>query len=143
MDATAAKDLVTRYYAAFNARDYDAYDQIFAPGAVVEAPGGLTATGPEGHKMFDGIWIGAFPDCRIESRLCVSDGRTVMSENRFTGTHDGDLPLPAGPLPPSGRRFDAKYVGVFEIEDGRVVRQRLHFDQVELLTQLGAVASTP
>jgi len=63
----------------------------------------------------------------------------MSSENRFSGTHTAPLQTPAGEIAPTGRRVDAPYVTVFDIEEGKLKVQRIYYDQLELQVQLGLV----
>ena len=40
-------------------------------------------------------------------------------------------------IPATGRSLSVPYADVFEVEGDRITSDRLYFDQVELLTQLG------
>jgi predicted ester cyclase len=46
-----------------------------------------------------------------------------------------------GDISPTGRRVQAEYINVITVERGRVVRQRLILDRLDLLDQLGLVPS--
>jgi ketosteroid isomerase-like protein len=137
--------LVTSYYEAINAARWDGYDAIFTPDAALAAPGDVTGTGPEAMQAFDRIWKEGFSDFTITPVHQLSDGGRVISENRVYGTHDGVLRLPTGALEPTGRKIDDRYVGVFEIADGRISAQRIYFDRMGVAERLGllpaAVAS--
>ena len=54
------------------------------------------------------------------------------------GTHTGIWRSPNGAeVPPTGKKLDFPFVGVFRVENGKISSIRLHYDQVEVLTQLG------
>jgi predicted ester cyclase len=69
------------------------------------------------------------------------DGATVIEEGTFAGIHRGVLRTPMGDIPPTGRRVQAEYINVITVERGRVARQRLILDRLDLLDQLGLVPS--
>jgi ketosteroid isomerase-like protein len=131
--------VIDRYYAAFNARDYAAYDDLFTADAVLEAPGGVTGTGPEAMRALDSGLIAAFSDFTITTLVRYAVGEQVASENIAEGVHDGPFTTPAGDLPPSGNQVGGKYVGVFELRDGRISAQRLYYDRLALVEQMTGV----
>jgi steroid delta-isomerase-like uncharacterized protein len=143
MDSASSIDLVQRYYEAINARDTDAYDELFdadvelvAPG--VEGDGFLRMRGVAAVRGFDQVFTSAMPDMLIEPIATVADEEgNVLSRNRVTGTHTETMHGPGGDLPPSGRRLDATYVGTFSVRGGRITAQQIYYDQVGLQLQLG------
>src|SRR5438105_1574382 len=112
-------DLVQRYYDTFNRRDLAAYDSLFTPDCLVEAPG-LELHGIDGARGFDSVWQAAMPDARIVNVHKTETGAFVMCENRFQGTHDGPLATSEGTLPATGRRFDEPYMAAFEFAGERI-----------------------
>ena len=53
--------------------------------------------------------------------------------------HLGPLHLPAGTLPPTGKRMDAPCCDVFELADGKIKRFDCYPEGSVILTQLGAI----
>ena len=132
------KEIVDAGLAAWRARDIEAGAQLFAEDAVVSLPAGLELHGRDGFKMFYMVWTTAFPDNEITIHNEYVAGSTVVQEATFSGTHTGDLMTPDGQvIPPTGRKGNGRYCGIFTVEGDLVTRYALYFDQVELLTQLG------
>jgi predicted ester cyclase len=52
-----------------------------------------------------------------------------------TGTHLG----PFGGIPPTGRKVDYPLVAIFEFEEDRLVCEKVHFDTVAILSQIGVL----
>jgi ketosteroid isomerase-like protein len=137
-----ATDLVLRYYAAFNSRDWAAYDELFTPDCTTYATGMTEPLpGVAGVRAFDQGYVAAFPDARVDSRTRVAVGGTVLSENLGTGTMLGELPGPGGAIPPTGAHGEIHYVGAFDVVDGRIAAQRVYIDRMELLETTGALAA--
>jgi predicted ester cyclase len=132
-----AGDVVRQAYKHWNAGDGNGWRGLAAGDCEVEASGGFTGKGPDGFAAIYELWHDAFPDCSLTMRELVTDGDRAMAEATFTGTHTGVLRTPAGEVAPTGRRVDVDYVDAWQIRDGKVVRDRVYFDEVELLTQLG------
>jgi ketosteroid isomerase-like protein len=144
----AAIDVVRRYYAAINARDWAAYDELFTSDPELAAPGTeddgfLRLLGVDAIRGFDQIWATAADDFTVEPLETVADpaGVVVLSRNRVSMTHTGTLHTPAGDVPPTGARIDTTYVGSFRLRDGRIESQQVYYDQMALALKLGLVPS--
>jgi ketosteroid isomerase-like protein len=141
--ATSAQDLVTRYYQALSGADWAAYDELFTPDVELEAFGGVTAVGVDAVRAFDQIWKSAAPDFTITPLVQAQNGDSVLCEILAWGTHTEVLSLPSGDLPPTGREFGGKGVGIFEVRDRRLSAQRIYFDRLVLVEQLGIPVPAP
>jgi steroid delta-isomerase-like uncharacterized protein len=80
----------------------------------------------------------AFPDQRNEPIAIHHADDAVLVEANLYGTHDG----PFRGLPPTGRRWEMRFMAVFEFEEDRLVCERVYFDQGTVMRQLG-VARDP
>lgn len=128
--------LIQRYYDTFNRRDLAAYERLFTPDCLIEAPG-VELRGIEGARAFDRVWQTALPDATIRNLHQATGDRVVMCENRIRGTHTGPLVTADGTLPASGAPFDEPYMAVFELDGERIKRQTLHFDRLQVMKLLG------
>jgi predicted ester cyclase len=97
--------------------------------------------GVDENRAYYATWWNGFPDCRVTAHSHHLDGSTLIEEGTFTGTHRGVFRTPMGDISPTGRRVQAEYINVITVERGRVVRQRLILDRLDLLDQLGLVPS--
>jgi ketosteroid isomerase-like protein len=131
-----AIDVVNRYYAAINGRSFGEYDELFAPDATLEGPGGITGVGPDAMRAFDQVWTVAASNFRVTPLVQITDRGAVSSENIVEGTHDGLLVLPTGGLDATGREFGGKYVGTFQVQGGRIVAQHVYYDRMIVVEQL-------
>ncbi len=132
------KELIERGLEAWRARDAEAFAASYSEDAVLTAPGGVELRGRDGARAFMGMWNEAFPDNEIAIACEHDAGSVVVQEGTFSGTHTGTLMTPDGEaIPATGRSIKAPYVDVFEVEGDQIVSERLYFDRVELLTQLG------
>jgi hypothetical protein len=77
---------------------------------------------------------------------CVSDGRvevtnaivcddTVVVEWESQGTWTGPLGAAAGE--PNGKRFERRGCAIAEVQAGKIVRCRVHFDRANMYAPLG------
>jgi predicted ester cyclase len=55
----------------------------------------------------------------------------------FNGTHQDTLSGPGGDIPATNRPLSGRGLQMFRVRDGKIVEEHLHFDQVQMLTQLG------
>jgi steroid delta-isomerase-like uncharacterized protein len=75
----------------------------------------------------------AFPDQRNELLTLHHSDDAVIVEAIVRGTHKG----PLRSLPPTGREFESRILAVFLFEEDRLVCERVYFDQLTVLEQLG------
>jgi steroid delta-isomerase-like uncharacterized protein len=75
----------------------------------------------------------AFPDQRNELVSLRHAEDAVIVEFDLLGTHLG----PLRSLPPTGRSFRCRMTAFFLFEGERIVCERVYFDQVSILRQLG------
>jgi SnoaL-like polyketide cyclase len=68
-------------------------------------------------------------------------GNMVVVQLALQGTHLGPLRLPAGTLPPTGKRMDAPCCDVFELIDGKIKRFDCYPEGSIILTQLGVLGN--
>jgi len=123
---------------AFNARDWDAFRSLIADECVYEEPAtGLRTT--RGDDLLSAVqtWAGAFGDVQGEVTNAFQDGNQVALEITWSGTHTGDVALPSGAIPATGRHVESKAVQIVEVVDGRVTANRHYLDIATLLSQLG------
>jgi predicted ester cyclase len=138
-----AKAVVERGMKAFNAHDLEAVARDAAPDIEGTAPGDVKLKGPQAVKEYNQTFITAFPDARTEAKNIFVQGKHVIVEGVFTGTHNGTLKTPMGDVPATGRKVKGEFVQIFEVDRGLVKRASLLFDQVQLMTQLGLAPAAP
>lgn len=77
-----------------------------------------------------------FSDFKLQINQQISEGDQVASEWICTGTHDGEFQG----VPATGRHVAIHGLTLNRIEDGKIVEERVYFDRLSLLQQLGVVA---
>jgi predicted ester cyclase len=132
-----SKAIVERGIKAFNAHDLEAIARDSAADFEGTAPGDVKLNGPQANKEYNQNFITAFPDARAEAKNIFAQGKHVIVEGVFTGTHNGTLKTPMGDVPATGRKVKGEYVQIFEVDRGLVKKAQLLYDQVQLMTQLG------
>lgn len=132
------KDSAARFIRAFNAHDENAMRVLNDPNGTFEAPGGVKLRGSEatGYAM---TWLKACPDSKLTVKNELISGPWVVEEATFEGTHQGPLEGPMGTIQPTGRKLKINAVLITRYENALAIESRVLFDQVEVLTQLGAL----
>src|SRR3954470_2509278 len=108
--------------------DHPRYELI-ATGDVYDGPHEVSAYFEESRR--------AFPDQRNELRSLHHTDDGVMVEAIIRGTHRG----PLRSLPPTGREYELPTLAFFVFEEDRLVCERVYFDQLTVLEQLGVARS--
>jgi ketosteroid isomerase-like protein len=83
------------------------------------------------------VYAAAFPDMHRELYAMRSFGDHVLCELSLNGTHKGDLVIPAGTIPPTGKVMRAPCCDVFRLKDGKVFSFHCYVAVPILLEQLG------
>jgi steroid delta-isomerase-like uncharacterized protein len=127
------EELVRRHVEAENAADYETalatfqhprYEYV-ATGEVYDGPDQVMAHWRELDR--------AFPDQSIEIVALHSADDAVLIEAVARGTHTG----PLRGLPPTGRRFEQRFLAIFAFEDHALFGERVYYDTATVLEQLG------
>jgi len=82
---------------------------------------------------------GAFPDQRNELVSLRHTDDAVIVEFDLKGTHRGAL----RGIPPTGRAFTCRTISLFLFEEERLICERVYFDALTILAQLGIAATLP
>jgi predicted ester cyclase len=135
---TDVKDSAARFIKAFNAHDEDAMRTLTHPNATFLAPGDVHLRGVEatGYAV---KWLKACPDGKLTVKNELISGEWIVEELIFEGTHENAMDTPVGMLPATGKRLAVKAVMITRYESELALETRLYFDQVDVLTQLGAM----
>ena len=94
--------------------------------------------GIEGAKQLMTLFSNAFPDVQLNMDIVVADADKVAVHFTFRGTQKGKFLA----VPPTGKSVSVPGTGVFRIEDGKIVENRVVFDALGMMQQLG-VAPAP
>jgi steroid delta-isomerase-like uncharacterized protein len=131
--AVAHADLVRSYYQdALNTGRFKVLDDLLSADFVEhEHVPGIPPTGAGIAEKYTLLRTG-FPDLRFTIEDLFHVGDRVAVRTTVAGTHTGEF----RGLAPTGRRFDVTAVGIFRIQDGRIVEHWGVFDQVAMLADL-------
>lgn len=132
IDAAKAVDM------AYNDKNWNAVKGSVSPGFVYDEFG--TQRKIQGADQFLAAWQGwatAFPDSKATIQSAHVSGNTVVLELTWSGTHNGPLQMPGGPIAATGKKFNLPACQVIEIADGKVKSMHHYFDMSTLSGQLG------
>jgi ketosteroid isomerase-like protein len=112
----AEESVVWRWLAAGDGGDFEAFDDLLHPNAVVHAPGGLSSASCDEEKA---VWreaLAAMPDLRHDVQEVVVDGNVEMARVIVTGTMASDF----GGVSGTGGSFSIDQAVIVHLRDGRV-----------------------
>lgn len=125
---------VTELIAAWNARDLDRMEAVYAPDCVVEDV--VAPTPLRGWEAIRG-WVGpyweAFPDLAFTVEEVVAEEDRAALLWTAHGTHGGAL---MG-IPPTGREVRFRGSSFLTLREGRIAKALYVWDLASLLRQLG------
>ena len=132
-----ARETAEKFFELFAAGKITDATELFDPSCITMMPSGaLTQAEHEGmgHAFKAGL-----PDSSMAIDQVVESGNEIVVLGHFKGTHTGDLQSPGGTIPASGKTLNLRFMDYFKVLDGKIVDHQTIFDQVEMLSQLGAM----
>lgn len=136
--ATAPVDLRHlnhRWIQAFNERDWEVEQSLRAPNFQAHLSGAPEPLDGRAWSAFLAGFAASFPDARITIDSSISEGETVATRWRLTGTHQGEFQGIAA----TGRSVTFSGIEYNRVVDDRIVEHWSMFDNVAILRQLGAM----
>lgn len=132
------KTIRTLYAAAeADGKDTGKFISLFSDnGYFLDVPTGKRYLGSEVGVPVD-AFAATFPDMHRELFEFYVTGDVVVVELALRGTHLGDLHLPGGTIPPTGKKMDVPCCDVFHLRDGKVTSFHCYNAASVLLQQLG------
>jgi ketosteroid isomerase-like protein len=135
------EQLVRRLYqmAEATSKDTPQFISLFAEGGYFyDVAGGQKYYGNDIGLTVD-VYATAFPDMhrQLDRFYFVDD--VVIVELSLNGTHNGDLALPAGTIPPTGKAMHTPCCDVFHIKDGKITSFHCYVAVPILFAQLGVL----
>lgn len=109
MNRRSERELIERYFDAFNRHDLDGVLGCFHPHAVIVGSDGSRYDGLEAVRALYVEQFAITPDGRCALRAVMADGDRGAAESSFRGTRARD-----------GRVIEAVGLELFEFADGRI-----------------------
>jgi ketosteroid isomerase-like protein len=126
---------------AWNAQDWDTFEQRHTTDTTVRWPGKPPTHGVQAHRAESAQMFQTFPDNHVGNRpykTLFASGDWTCSIARFTGTMTGPMASDDGTeIPPTGKSFEVDFCTVARWENGKIVEENLFYDLVGMMSQLG------
>ncbi len=132
-------ELFKRRENAYEDLDAAALATDYADDAVIESPTAGVHQGREAAEKALRTIFTAFLDLTVTVDHLLIDGDHVANVITLEGTHIGDF---LG-IPPTGKRFRMPAVFFYQLENGKIVRERRIYDFTGLLVQIGVLKAKP
>jgi steroid delta-isomerase-like uncharacterized protein len=129
------KAVVRRITEALNNGSLDLLDELMTPDFVrhCQATPDVQVCSREDFKRFTRQYAATFPDAQITNQFLVAEGDKVAAYATYIGTQTG----PLGPFPPSRKKVESKFLGIFRLEEGKIAELWVEWDNLAMLIQLG------
>jgi steroid delta-isomerase-like uncharacterized protein len=124
---------VERFNAAVDSSDFQAFEQVVAPGAIDHDPAAGQAPGLEGIRQLFKELRTSFPDLKISVEQMIADADYVAFAYTITGTHQGHF---LG-FAPTGKQIRARGVEIGKFANGKLTERWGSSDQLGIFQQLG------
>lgn len=121
-----------------NGHDLSAIEKYYASDCVYHDVDMGDGHGIEAEKQLTITFLTAFPDLHFTIHRILAEGDLVAGQATCTGTNTGSM---MG-LPPSGKRFEASFMLIFHLVDGKIVEHWSNSDTVPQLQRLGIMPAT-
>jgi steroid delta-isomerase-like uncharacterized protein len=130
-----AEQLARDYAELWNEQDYSRIPDVVSESFVHVSPGAPDgeARGHDGLEEFMRQITASFPDFEVEIIDMLADEGTVMSENIFTMTHEGEYEG----VPPTGQEVEVGSMAKLSVDDGKLQEVREYVNEQEIYEQLG------
>ncbi|CCY65272.1 putative uncharacterized protein [Prevotella sp. CAG:1124] len=130
--------VMERFIRFINTGDCGIGEGIISPNVVFYAP-----TSPEpmhgfkGYKDVLDMMRGAMPDVKWTAEEIIADGNKVMVRFTMSGTHTN----PFMGMPATGRPISVTAMNIYELKDGKIIREHGLPDLFSMLIQLGMLSA--
>ncbi|HZY72914.1 MAG TPA: ester cyclase [Edaphobacter sp.] len=129
---------------SWNAQDWDTFEKRHAKDTVVFWPGQADPTRSISKHRAESIeFFKTFPDNHLINhpyKVEIAQGDWTCTVADFTGTMTGPMKGSDGKIiPPTNKKFHVEFCTVAHWKDGEIVEEKLFYDLVGLLKQIGVM----
>ena len=134
---TARVQVVQEHLRLESLHDLDGLMQLFSPSALHhDAAAGEQRTEPGAIRAYHEELFRGFPDFRLDLTQTYATEEVVVLESSVSGTHQGEFKG----VPATGKRFEIPVCGIYTFdENDRIAGEKIYYDRMTLLTQLGVL----
>jgi ketosteroid isomerase-like protein len=128
---------------AWNAQDWETFNKRHTEDTDVFWPGQKDPThGRDAHRL-ESVEFFKSIENHIENdpyQIQFGQGEWTCTVARWRGKMVGPMKTPDGRVvPPTGKTFDLEFCTVARWKDGEIVEERLFYDQISFLKQIGVM----
>lgn len=133
---TSTAHLIHRYYAAFNARDWDTFFSLLSEDVIHDLNQGARETGKPAFRAFIDRMNASYSEQIVDIVISVhADGARAAAEYVVLGTY---LKTDEGLPEATGQTYRLPGGAFFDIRDGKVARVTNYYNLQDWLRQVGA-----
>jgi predicted ester cyclase len=136
------KELMKTLDNAWNSQDWETFSERHADNVAVFWPGQADPTrGVQNHREESIDFFKMFPDNHLANdpyKILFAEGDYTCSVADFTGTFKGQMKgLDGKMIQPTNKKFHLEFCTVAYWQDRKILEERLYYDQVGMLKQIG------
>jgi predicted ester cyclase len=136
------KELMKTLDNAWNSQDWETFNERHADNVAVFWPGQADPTrGVQNHREESIEFFKMFPDNHLANdpyKILFAEGGYTCSVADFTGTFKGAMKGLDGKMnQPTNKKFHLEFCTVAYWQDRKILEERLYYDQVGMLKQIG------
>jgi predicted ester cyclase len=126
---------------AWNSQEWDIFEERHADNVAVYWPGQPETTrGLHNHREESVEFFKIFPDNHLVNNPYFSKDDYTCSVADFTGTFKGPMKgLDGKMIQPTNKKFHLEFCTVAHWENGKILEERLFYDQVGMMKQIGVM----
>ena len=127
-----------KFGTAVNSGQLELLRDVIAADVVDHDPAPDQGEGPEGYIRMFAALRASFPDLAVSVDQIVTDDDKIALAYTMTGTQKGEFLS----IAPTGRKIRARGVQIARFQDGKMVERWGSSDQLGILQQIGARATS-
>jgi len=136
------KELMKTLDNAWNSQDWETFSERHADNVAVFWPGQEDPTrGVQNHREESIEFFKMFPDNHLANdpyKILFAEGDYTCSVADFRGTFKGAMKgLDGKMIQPTNKKFHLEFCTVAYWQDRKILEERLYYDQVGMLKQIG------
>jgi steroid delta-isomerase-like uncharacterized protein len=135
MNIELNKAIVRRFFDLISEGKTSGVEDIVSPDWVNKDPSLPPLRGLDGARELISLFSTGFPGARTKIITMIAEGDTVAAYFTFDGEHKGKFL----DFPPTGKKVSAYGCGLFRIDNGKLIENRVVFDALGLMQQIGVV----